>query len=108
MGNDEAFDNFLETSNLKTNDKDGLLSEFTYADLRYMCACIAIDHFGGPQITLVFGNRRKYHYQYPDPTNSSAYWNNCIYDRVTTTALIYVSGIHAIKDNKPISQNYFQ
>ena len=62
MENDEAliFDKFVEMSNLKKNDKDGLLHDFTHADLCYMHARIATDHFGGPTI---FGSR-KYHCQF--------------------------------------------
>lgn len=88
---------------------DGLLSMFPLSDLRFMCSCIAIEVYGGPSISPVFGCRNNYHFNIPDPNGHSAHWLTCLYSNKTTLYdIILISVLNAIKENKPINQLYFK
>ena len=73
-----------------------------------MCALQAIDVYGGPQLSPIFGCRNNYHYNIPDPNGHSAYWLNCLYDKITQHDVVLISVLSAIKENKPINQLYFR
>eukprot|EP01084_Bolivina_argentea_P188167 323987_1 len=109
FGNDEIFLNEFKNKYLNPNKiLSELLWDFSFADLRFMCALQAINIYGGPSLTAIFGNRNNYHYNIPDPNGHSAYWLNCLYDKITSHDLVLVSCLSAIKENKPINQIYFK
>ena len=87
----------------------GLLSMFPLSDLRFMSACCAIDVYGGPKMSAVFGCRNNYHYNIPDINGHSAHWLNCLFSNKSTLYdIILISSLNAIKENKPINQLYFK
>jgi len=105
FGTDEEFVVFQKTY---LKDPESLLKDFTLADLRYMCALMAIDYTGGPKLTAVFGCRKRYHYSFPDPLLHSAHWLDCVYDKCTLEERVLLTCVNAIKEDKPISLQYFR
>jgi len=108
---DEVFEEQFMAKYLSPMDRTGLLTDFSFADLRFMCAVQAIDIYGGedgPKLSAMFGCRRHYHHNLPDPDGHSAHWINCLYDKVTQHDVVLITVLNAMKEGRAIDQLYFR
>merc|ERR1719373_387946 len=99
FGDDEEFERQFMSRFLTPMDSAGLLADFEFADLRFMCAVQAIDIYGGdggPKMTAVFGCRRHFHHNMPCPDGHSAHWINCLYDKVTMHDVVLITALNAM------------
>merc|ERR1712013_673737 len=121
FGDDAQFEREFAAKYLRTaaGDTEGLLSDFVFADLRFLCAVQALDVYvesqsqggegEGPQISPVFGCREHYHFNVPDVSAHSAHWLECMFsDRVTKHDLVLLTVLCAVKEGQPISQLWFR
>jgi len=111
FGDDEQFESQFRSRFLTPMDSTGLLADFSFADLRFLCAVQAIDIYGGddgPKLSAIFGCRRHYHHQLPDPDGHSAHWINCLFDKATMHDVVLITALNAMKDGRPIDQLYFR
>jgi len=112
FGDDTEFEDEFAAKYLRPGDSEGLLSDFVFADLRYLCAVQALDAYvgeEGPRLSAVFGCRERYHFNVPDACAHSAHYLDCMYsDRVSKHDLVLLSVLCAVKEGAPVNQLWFR
>jgi len=111
FADDAVFEQQFMAKFLTPRDSTGLLTDFSFADLRFMCAVQAVDIYGGedgPRLSAVFGCRRNYHWNLPDPDGHSAHWIGCQHDTVTAHDVVLITALNAMKEGRAIDQLYFR